>query len=328
VDPNLGQILHLVATHDRFLMLGHAFPDGDCTGTGLALARALGQRGKTCAVAAGGPLPETLRRLPGAEAVVPLSQVPPGRFQVAVLLDCASPERTGLSEAQVRRLAPVLINLDHHVTNRGYGEGQLVDPEAASTAEVAIRVVDALGVPLDREMASLLYVSLITDTRGFRSSATRAESLRLGARLVEAGADPAALAREVLGTRTGPGLRLLSRGLARIELDPQLPVAWLALTRRDYRASGALPEEGEELVDFVSSVRDRPLAVFIRPGLGRRWRVGLRSPGRPDVSRAAALLGGGGHAGSAGIELAGSLESVRQRVRHALREVLAGEEPG
>jgi phosphoesterase RecJ-like protein len=310
------------------VLIGHAFPDGDCVGSALGLAHAMIATGRAATVASVNALPESLARLPGADRItVGAEAVAALRADLLVLLDCAAPERTGLEPAALSRIAPFLANVDHHRTNRGFGDAHWVQPDAVATGEVVIQLLDTLGWPITPEAATCLFVSLITDSRGFRGPDTQPATLRLAARLMEAGADGPGLMRQVLGTRTPAGLRLLGRGLSKVRFDRRLPVAWLVLTERDYLAAAGLPEEGEELVDFLQGVPGYPVAVFIRPAPDGSWRIGLRSPGEPDVSRIAERLGGGGHRGAAGASQRGSIRQVRARVRRAVAASLDRPQP-
>lgn len=300
------------------MLLGHVYPDGDSTGSALGLATALKAAGRNAAVCVRQPVPEPLAALPGARDIQNFAGVEHSGWDLTVLLDCATPERTGLSLEELRKLAPTLVNLDHHATNDGWGDIAWVDPDAAATAEVVVRLIDALSLPLLPLSASWLFVALVADSRGFRSSATRPDTLRLAARLMEAGADGPGLARAVLSNRTPQSLRLLARGLQKIEFDPDLPVIWGALDPDDYAAAGARAEDGEELVDLLQGVQGYPLVVFLRPGESGEWRVGLRSPGVIDVAAVAGQLGGGGHRGGAGATVMGTRDKAMRQVRAAI----------
>lgn len=298
----------------RALMLGHIHPDADVLGTLLALGEALASRGWT--VVAGGPhpSPELLSFLPGVERYRTLTRIE-GAFDVAVLTDCPNPARTeGLLEA-ARASGATILNIDHHHDNRRYGDVNWVDPTAAATGEMVYRLVTGLGAALTPAMATNLFTAIHTDTGSFRYSNTTAETFRIAAALVAAGAEPSLVSGRLYERRQADSLRWLGESLRRIEVSPDGRIAWLALP------SGVVPEsfvESEELVNYPRSIDSVRVACLLRQ-LGDRVKVSLRAKGDVDVSRIAARFGGGGHPNAAGCTVAGELSAVTRDVLAAVQ---------
>ncbi|MGC3971844.1 MAG: DHH family phosphoesterase [Pirellulales bacterium] len=170
----------------------HQRPDADTAGSALALARILRARGISCTVSYPDAveLPQGIAALPGAGAFGP-----PGAAPVVVAVDCASAERLG-DLRPVFEAAATTVVIDHHLSNAGFGTVDFIDPEAVCTTELILRLADRLGVTPDAETADCLYAGLMTDTGSFRWAGPRAH--RTAARLLEAGADGAGLARALL----------------------------------------------------------------------------------------------------------------------------------
>lgn len=298
----------------RALMLGHIHPDADVLGTLLALGEALASRGWT--VVAGGPhpSPELLSFLPGVERYRSLTRIE-GAFDVAVLTDCPNPARTeGLLEA-ARASGATILNIDHHHDNRRYGDVNWVDPTAAATGEMVYRLVTGLGAALTPAMATNLFTAIHTDTGSFRYSNTTAETFRIAAALVAAGAEPSLVSGRLYERRQADSLRWLGESLRRVEVSPDGRIAWLALP------SGVVPEsfvESEELVNYPRSIDSVRVACLLRQ-LGDRVKVSLRAKGDVDVSRIAARFGGGGHPNAAGCTVAGELSAVTRDVLAAVQ---------
>lgn len=178
-------------------VLCHVRPDADTIGSGLALALALDAIGVEVEVAFPGPwpLPEALGSLPGAKLIVE-----PGDLvghPVAVAMDCASSERLG-DLAAILTAAETGIVVDHHASNRGFGDIDLIDPAADCTAELVLGILDEADMPVDRDIATCLFAGLVTDTGSFRWA--RPNSHLLAARLLETGVDGQGWTRTLLDT--------------------------------------------------------------------------------------------------------------------------------
>ena len=303
----------------RALMLGHVHPDADVLGTLLALGEVLAGRGWRVIEGGPHPAPAVLSFLPGIERYRILTTVE-GPLDVVVLTDCPNPARTeGLIQA-ARATGAVILNIDHHPDNRRYGDIDWIDTSAAATGEMVYRLVTALGAPLTPAIAMNLFTAIHTDTGSFRYSNTTAETFRIAAALVAAGADPARVSSWLYECRPADALRWLGEALRRIEVSPDARVAWLALP------SGAMPEsfvEGEELVNYPRSIESVRVACLLRQ-LGDHVKVSLRGKGDVDVSRIAARFGGGGHPNAAGCTVAGELSAVTREVMGAVREAVDG----
>ncbi len=309
------------APRARALMLGHVHPDADVLGTLLALGLAFQDRGWTVALGGPHPPPAVLGFLPGAGGYTRLARVDPP-LDVVVSADCPNPGRTeGLLE-QARAAGARVVNIDHHPDNRRYGDVNWIEPSAAATGEMAYALLQALGARITPAIATNLYTAILTDTGSFRYSNVTADTFRVAGALVEAGAEPAAVAGRLYEQRSAAALRWLGESLARIEVSPDGRVAWLVLP------AGAVPEafvEAEDLVNYPRSVASVRVACLIRERDGG-VKVSLRGKGDVDVSRIAARFGGGGHPNAAGCTLPGPLASATREVLEAVRAALDGRE--
>jgi phosphoesterase RecJ-like protein len=298
-------------------MLGHVHPDADVVGTLLALDLALGDRGWQVVSGGPHPAPALLGFLPGVGRYRRLTELP-GPFDVVVMTDCPNPERTeGLFE-QARATGATVINIDHHHDNRRYGDVNWVDPRAAATGEMVYALLVALGAPLTPAIATNLFTAIHMDTGSFRYSNVTAETFRIAAALVAAGADPYAVSRALYERRPPEALRWLGEALSRVEVSADGRVAWLALP------AGLVPEafvEAEDLVNYPRSVSSVRVACLFREQDGR-VKVSLRAKGDVDVSRIAAKFGGGGHPNAAGCTVPGPLSEAAQTVLAAVRAAI------
>ncbi|HNU83588.1 MAG TPA: bifunctional oligoribonuclease/PAP phosphatase NrnA [Thermoanaerobaculia bacterium] len=302
----------------RFVITSHTSPDGDSVGSSLGLARLLRGLGKAAWVWFRDPLPPVFASLPGADRVHVGTAVPagfPADFDAAIVLECPSLERTGL-ESSLAEL-PVL-NIDHHLGNRLYGEVNWVDSAAPAVGEMVYRLTTELHVTWDRDSADLLYLALASDTGGFRFSNTTLAAFEAAAAMMRAGASPERVTTWLYESQPVSAVRLLGEMLPSLELHAAGSIATVVLTREMFARAGAAPGDSEGLIDHPRSIAGvAATALFKELGDGR-WKISLRSRGSLDVERIAQGFGGGGHRNAAGCTLDGPLPAVQERIIAAL----------
>lgn len=309
----------------RVLVVMHEAPDGDTTGSALALKLLATRLGIRAEVAGPDPIIPQFRFLPGAEAAHTWRELPAHpRFDAVLTVDCGEPSRAGGLE-RLKQAGPVLVNIDHHVSNSRFGDVNWVDPAAVAVAELIMRLADALDLPLDSELALPLYVSLATDTEGFRVGLEGGRVFRLAARLAESGIDVPDIHRRLFEEEPLSIVRLKGWALHHIERSPSGMVAWLALTREVARRYQVEPYESDGLISLVRTVAGVRLALFFREEERGFVKVSIRSRAPFSARALAEKLGGGGHTHSAAAKVRGRIDAVRARTL-ALAQDLFGED--
>lgn len=316
---DIEAICRVFREKQRFLIACHENPEGDAIGSELALALALRKMGKVATVLNADPVPWNLMFLPGADTVV--RDEDGSRYEVAVVVDCGSPERTGSVQAELRK-PPLMVNIDHHRTNGCRGDHCLVDPEAAATGMLIYRVLDAMGSEIDYDVAVNIYVAILTDTGSFHYSNTSPEAFRIAGEMVRRGIDPWDVAEKVYESRSADRLRLLGRVLASLEIGAGGKVASITTMKKDLADFSAGKDALEGFINYPRSVIGVEIAVSFREEGEREFRVSFRSKGRVDVSAVAQSFGGGGHRNAAGCTVRGSLSDVKEKVFAALEAAL------
>ncbi|MCR4308986.1 MAG: bifunctional oligoribonuclease/PAP phosphatase NrnA [Deltaproteobacteria bacterium] len=317
---DLSAICRVLREKDRFLVACHENPEGDAIGSELALALALRKMGKTATVLNADPVPANLLFLPGAGTVVFAEDG--SKYDVAVVVDCGSPERTG-RVAQELRKCPLLINIDHHRTNGDLGELTLVDPDAAATGLLIHRVLSAMGYEIGLDVATNIYVAVLTDTGSFHYGSSSPEAFEVAGEMVRRGVDPWAVAEQVYETQSALRLRLLGRVLDSLEVSADGRVASITTMREDLREFASGKDALEGFINYPRSIVGVEVAVSYREEEGGVIRVSFRSKGRVDVSAVSARFGGGGHRNAAGCSVPGTLADVKKMMLEALAAVLS-----
>ena len=302
VVTDMERVAAEIRDGQRFLLTTHEGPDGDALGSLLAMHHLLGQLGKDSVMflaAKEFPLPIEYRFLPLEEVF----HEPPADMteRAVVFLDCGNIERMPIDF--LRDDGTRVINIDHHHDNTRFGDANLVDTDASSTAEIVYELTRHMGVEITPEMASALYVGLVTDTGRFMYENTDANTHRIAAALIDAGVDVNDTYRRLYENVPLEKLRLVARALEAIE-RPCKGLVVTSITEADYKATGSGEEMTEGIIDFLRSLEGAKVAAVVRE-LGSRGRaahkVSLRSSGDGvDVSAIARIHGGGGHVRAAG----------------------------
>lgn len=316
------EVLDTLRSAEKILLTSHVNPDGDALGSTVALGRILDRLGKTTQVWLRDPFPAVYSRLVGSERVHLGQEPPPGfptDWDLVVVLECPSLDRTGLDDALP---ALPLVNIDHHLGNEGYGAVAWVDTNAPAVGEMVHRLAEGLGVEIDPDTANALYLTLVTDTGGFRFSNTNALAFEAAAALVRRGARPEVISLWLYESQPEAALRLVGEMLRTLELhgDGRVATAWL--DRGMIHRSGAGPGDSEGLIDYPRSIAGVDLVALFRELEEGGYKVSLRSRGAFDVERIARRHGGGGHKNAAGFSLDGSRAQVFETTVRSLLEVL------
>jgi bifunctional oligoribonuclease and PAP phosphatase NrnA len=319
VNPEpVAKAAALLADASDVTLLAHVQPDADTLGSALALGITLHRRGVKVRVSFAAPdrMPESLRMLDVHALVVPPDMVPRS-CEVLVACDAAEPARLG-ALADRLSTAGTTIMIDHHLSNPGFGDVRLLDPDADATVVLVHRVLRAMGAPLDPDVARCLYAGLVTDTANFRSAGEL--SHRLAADLIAAGVDAPEVVRPLMYTHPYAWLAALGGALQRAVLEPDgaggLGFVYTSVPIADVDRFRV--EEVDSVVDMVRTTAEAEVAAVFKQVAEQRWITSLRSDGRIDVAAVAGRLGGGGHQGAAGFSWAGTESELLTALRAAL----------
>ncbi len=294
-ERRLGRLLSSVK---RVVIVTHVGPDPDAIGSALGLATALRNAGKEVFVATHGKIRRDLRDLPGADMAV---KDVPEKVDAVLALDCGDSARMGEYQGLLKAGVPV-ANIDHHDTNPGFGDINIVRPRAAATSVIIHDLLPKLGLPISKETAIALYAGILGDTDGFRNAGTNLEALEVATDLIRKGADPVAGADRVFNSVSPSYLKLEALATAAIETERGGKLAWTAVSQSMLRRSG----EKVCYVGALSSQLQRLNAecsiVFFEVD-AQRTIISVRTRGTLDAGALCASLGGGGHVGAAGADI-------------------------
>ena len=300
--------------HQQFVVLGHVRPDGDALGSQLALGLSLKQLGKNVRIWNEEGMLEKYSFLPGAEWLTK----PPAMAEhvdVVVALDTAIQNRLGNTLAAIAS-AKLWINIDHHLSNPGYGDLVLIDSGAPATGEIIFRLMKSQGLPMNHDIAENLYAAISTDTGSFQYPKTSARTFEIAAELVRAGnLDVGKISQQLYENYPRRRLELLRELLRTMRFSECGRVATFSLSLNTAAELGVIPEDNEGLIDHLRAVHGVIVAVFFEELSDGKVRVSMRSKDeRIDVCAICQKFGGGGHALAAGARVRGALAEVEQKV--------------
>jgi phosphoesterase RecJ-like protein len=316
----MEQVISQLRKSKRILVASHANPDGDAIASLLAMGLSLDSLGKTTTLYNESQLPVVYRFLPAFDRIQHLIGTT-DQYDTAVILDCGNLERVG-KVADIIRQIPVLINIDHHYTNDGFGHYHHVAPSACATAEIVYQLIKDMGVSIDRDIASCIYTGILTDTGSFRFSNTNRSSFIICDEMVGRGVKPELIAQHVYGTYSLGRIKLLNLALDSIEITPNGELALMVVTKDMMSETGTFPCDADGLINYARSIETVKLAAMIQESMEKKadaslqkgFHVSLRSNGTVDVAAIAALFGGGGHFTAAGFHLDLPLAEVKKKL--------------
>jgi phosphoesterase RecJ-like protein len=282
------------------------------------MAYALDALGKTVSLVNHDPVPSPLKPFPGTDRIIVADRAE-GEFDASMIMECSSLERTGVAGLD----REVVINIDHHQGNTGYGTINWFNPSAAACAEMVYDLIVALGVPLTPTIATHLYVGILTDTGSFHYSGITSRTFDICRTLVDAGVDPPRVARAVFDSNTLGRLRLFGSVLSSIELAQQGRIAVMHVDQAMARAAGGTYEDTEGLINLPLTVKEIRVSVFFKEIGPGDYRVSLRSKGSIDVAAVARGFGGGGHKNAAGCSVRGEYATASAVILEALTPAIA-----
>jgi phosphoesterase RecJ-like protein len=260
------------------------------------------------------PIPAKFAFIPDIENVVQEVSIP---FDLVISLDCSDKKRLGCFTEMPAFGDVPLLNIDHHLTNLRFGDVNLVDSHASSTAEIVFHLLDHMAIPLDAELATSLLTGIVTDTRGFRTSNVTVQVMEAATRLMNAGASLPTIAQRGLDHRSTSAILLWREALSSLQVKDRVAWASVSLTMRHTAGHAGNGDAG--LASFLLSADDADVAaVFVEREDGC-VEIGFRAAPGFDVARVAMQFGGGGHALAAGCTVPGPLEEAQARVLPVLQ---------
>ena len=310
-----AQLADEIRKRQRFVITSHVRPDGDAIGSALAMAFALRALGKEARVVFRDEPPGPLQVFPGVDGIEVTSRVDdPG--DAVIVMESGDLARTGVEGLD----RGFVINIDHHLGNSMYGALNWFDVSAAACGEMVFDLVRELGAPLTKEVATHIYIAILTDTGSFHYSSISPRTFDICRQCVEAGVDPPWVARSIFNSNNLGRLKLFGAVLSQMELDPTGRLATVYVDQKLATDCGGTYEDTEGLINLPLTVKEIQAVVFFKEHGPEDWRVSMRSKGDVDINAVAKQFGGGGHKNASGCSAQGPIDELKALFRAKITE--------
>ncbi|HEV8607096.1 MAG TPA: bifunctional oligoribonuclease/PAP phosphatase NrnA [Tepidisphaeraceae bacterium] len=314
----------------KVLITTHVRPDGDALGSSAAMALGLRKIKIDSEILLLSHLPRKYSFLFNdhglshieAEPGIP-SHLNLDHYDALLVVDTGTwSQLPGLSDRITKWPKPKIV-LDHHLTQEQWADVKLVDSSAAAAGEIVAELLDRWKIPLDRSIATTLYVAIVSDTGWFQFSNTRAQTLRLAAGLIEAGADTEQVRKALNESERPERLALQTRAQQSLQLLADASLAIMTLQRVDFEQTKASPFETENFINFPLQIKTVIVSAFIVERGPKEIRISLRSKGLIDVALFAQRFGGGGHSRASAYTFEGDLAAAKAAFTENMTRELA-----
>ena len=315
------KILDEINRHQRFLVAAHHNPDADAAASSLSVAIMLKTMGKKVVVVNEDDLPQWLKFLPQAKLSKKAKAVKPFVYDVAIMCDCGDLERIGGVKSLLIAGKP-MINIDHHVTNTRFGTVNWVGKDTSSTSEMIYDLLQYARIGINKQLAHLLYVGIMTDTGSFRYDNVSAKTHAIVADLMRFKINAQDMYERLYVGMPVVDMKLFAKVIQDAQLSHDDKVFCVSLSFQSSQIFSKSFDLKDKLFGFLRSVEGIEVVVILTQINSKEVRINLRSQGPVNVAKLAQLFNGGGHPKAAGGKMAGSLENVKKRVLNALKKVL------
>ncbi len=329
---NWEPLRQIIQAHQTFVISSHVRPDADAIGSELGLASVLETLGKTVRIVNTSATPANLLFLdPKRQAKQLGSAAKPeeiSQAEVHIIVDTSSWAQLSDVGKVMRESSAKRVVIDHHVSSDDLGAIEFKDTVSEATGSLIFQLAESLGVEIDAEAATALFAAIATDTGWFRFAAVTAETMRIAGRLIECGASPPTIYRELYEQGTLSKMHLVGRALGRMQLDCDGELAYTTIEWNEFSELGAVSADTEDLVNEclkVSGTKGAFIAIELQ---NRQVKVSFRSRSEElNVAAVAEQFTGGGHRLAAGATLAAPFASAVARALEAMKVAVIAARP-
>ncbi|MDV3426044.1 MAG: bifunctional oligoribonuclease/PAP phosphatase NrnA [Bacillota bacterium] len=315
----INNIIKKIMESESIAITFHVSPDGDSLGSSLALYIALKKLNKDAKIICNDDIPDVYNFLPGIENIskdIKLSQ----DFDLVIVLDCGNKDRI-CSDIKFDG-SYFIINIDHHKSNDNYGDINYVDPLSAAVGEIIYKLIENLNVPLDPDIASNIYTSILTDTGAFRFSNTTADTMKIASELLDkAKFDFSDIYRRIYYSRDFKRIKLYGLVIDSMRLILDGKAVIMTISRDMLKSLGTELGDTSDIINIGMEIDSIDAGILIKE-TEEGLKVSLRSKYLFDVSKVASRFGGGGHIRAAGLTLNTSIEEGEKLLTEAFIEEL------
>ncbi len=312
---------NLILNSQKIILTAHTNPDGDAIGSLYGLYLAIKKLGKE-------PIVVLEQYNPRFDIIMPPSvlyneDINNLEVELFISLDCGDVDRINEEHLKLFKKAKKTINIDHHASNYGFGDVNIVDTDMCSASEVVFDLVNSL-VEVDREIMSPIYAGIIYDSGGFKYSKVTSNTHKIAGIAHDLGIDFNTIFNEVLGNHTLTEIKMFTKALEKIEVDVENKIIYSFITREEMDKCNATKDNLGAVVSYLLNTEGFELAIFSYEKDENLNKVSLRSK-KLDVNLLASYFGGGGHHLASGCVIEGNILEAVNKVLLKAKELIKDE---
>ena len=318
------EIVDVINEGRKFIITTHLFSEGDAIGSELALKRFLCGLNKEAVIVNNEALPAVYRCFDKNRDIKFLRNkdvnINLNDFDAMFIVDVADWSQLGDFADMIKASSITKICIDHHASNPGYADINVIDKDASSAGELIFDLITFMNGEIALEVATPLYLSIATDTGWFKFSNTSAKALKTCSDLIQVGVKSEIIYEQLFQTKQMSYLKLLNLALGILRPECDGKVVWTKLTKEMVKSSGVPFVDTDVIIDLIRAVKEVEVVIIFREIGNRRTKVSFRSKHSVDVARLASDFGGGGHVRAAGASINETIDTAIGNVISGVRE--------
>ena len=309
-----SQLNNIIKSSKNILLISHINPDGDTLGSICAMYGVIKDNfHKECEMLCVSKIPKIYEYLPNVSKIKKLEDFDTSReFDLVINVDIAAIDRAGDAKILFDK-AKFRVNLDHHKTNRGYADLNIINPDASSTGELLCELFQELGLKISLGTATCLYTAILTDTGSFKYDNTTAAALKAAAQMVSIGVHPADIYKKVYESSSKNHVLFQAYCISKAEFSSDDKIVYTTVYKKDIEKFNAPEDCTEGLCEKLRAIVTTEAAfivLVINPSL---HKISMRSK-NIDVAAICEVFGGGGHTLAAGCVIKGSMKDAVKKI--------------
>ena len=318
------EIVDIINEGKKFIITTHLFSEGDAIGSELALKRFLCGLNKDAVIVNNEALPAVYRCFDTDRDVKFLRNkdvnINLNDFDAIFIVDVADWSQLGDFADMIKASSITKICIDHHASNPGYADINVIDKDASSAGELIFDLITNMNGKITLEVATPLYLSIATDTGWFKFSNTSAKALKACSDLIQVGVKSEIIYEQLFQTKQMSYLKLLTLALGILRQECDGKVVWTKLTKEMVKSSGVPFVDTDVIIDLIRAVKEVEVVIIFREIGNRKTKISLRSKHTVDVAKLASDFGGGGHVRAAGASIPEPIDTAIGNVISGVRE--------
>lgn len=316
----MNNLIQLINKSKSIAVIAHINPDGDSIGSILSLGLALKKFNCNIDILLSDDFPGRFKYLPGVHHIKkPNTDF--FEYDMVFVLDCGDANRLGAHKSLLNNRT--IVNIDHHVSNDGFGDINIVDINASSTCEIIYKVIkEGLSIEIDKDIATCLYTGIVSDTGSFKYDNTSPYTLRVAAELMELGVDTAEVSLNLYHSNSLNSVRFLAEVLKEMEIFLEGKVAFITMKQENIRAYNVQHEDMEGLINYCRDIEGVEVAVSLRELEDNTTKASFRGKSYFDVNQLASIFGGGGHIKASGATIPLSPTEAKELILKEIQKIM------